>query len=334
MGLVAAKCTQCGANIEVDDSKEAGICPHCNTAFIVEKAINLYNNVTNIANQVNYYYGESEFEKEKKQCKVLLMLLNNLDLEYLKERALKVMDTNPENSLAQMIYDCDFCISYNEDLPFLEFREEPLRKYLDKECGNIDAETCATFIHALVLKMETQDNVSKLVDVILKNISLLELSSDVLYQTYDVMAQYIGDIHSIKNVLYSAKLSKTSAIVNIISQQSNGTSEFTEASNLKFIANAMLYSRKKIATAFAAQVKNSKLSQEEKNKILGKISCLLTQSSNASAPTAPTKKSKGGWGFLTFIGGVILFWGLSLPSVGLSLFGGALTVWGLIMLCK
>lgn len=71
MGLVAAKCTQCGANIEVDDSKEAGICPHCNTAFIVEKAINLYNNVTNIANQVNYYYGESEFEKEKKAMQSL-----------------------------------------------------------------------------------------------------------------------------------------------------------------------------------------------------------------------------------------------------------------------
>ena len=29
MGLVAAKCTQCGANIEVDASKEAGVCSHC-----------------------------------------------------------------------------------------------------------------------------------------------------------------------------------------------------------------------------------------------------------------------------------------------------------------
>ena len=39
MSLVAARCTQCGANITVDSSKDAGICPHCNTAYIVEKAI-------------------------------------------------------------------------------------------------------------------------------------------------------------------------------------------------------------------------------------------------------------------------------------------------------
>lgn len=48
MPLVAAKCTQCGANIEVDDSKEAGICKYCGTAFITEKAITNYNTyVTN-----------------------------------------------------------------------------------------------------------------------------------------------------------------------------------------------------------------------------------------------------------------------------------------------
>lgn len=43
MPLVAAKCTQCGANIEVDNSKEAGICQYCGTAFITEKAITNYN---------------------------------------------------------------------------------------------------------------------------------------------------------------------------------------------------------------------------------------------------------------------------------------------------
>lgn len=52
MPLVAAKCTQCGANIEVDNSKEAGICKYCGTAFITEKAINNYitNNTYNIQN--------------------------------------------------------------------------------------------------------------------------------------------------------------------------------------------------------------------------------------------------------------------------------------------
>lgn len=46
MSLVPAICTQCGAQIKVDTIHEAGICPHCGTAFITEKAINNYNNYT------------------------------------------------------------------------------------------------------------------------------------------------------------------------------------------------------------------------------------------------------------------------------------------------
>ena len=45
MALTAAICTQCGAQIQVDESKEAGICPNCGTAFITEKVI--HNFVTN-----------------------------------------------------------------------------------------------------------------------------------------------------------------------------------------------------------------------------------------------------------------------------------------------
>ena len=41
--LVAAVCTQCGAQLEVDPNAEAAVCKFCNTPFIVEKAINNYN---------------------------------------------------------------------------------------------------------------------------------------------------------------------------------------------------------------------------------------------------------------------------------------------------
>lgn len=43
MPLVAAKCTQCGADLQVDNSQDAAVCQHCGTPFIVEKAINNYN---------------------------------------------------------------------------------------------------------------------------------------------------------------------------------------------------------------------------------------------------------------------------------------------------
>lgn len=41
--MVPAICTQCGAKLDVDSSKDAAICPYCNTPFIVEKAITKYN---------------------------------------------------------------------------------------------------------------------------------------------------------------------------------------------------------------------------------------------------------------------------------------------------
>ena len=65
MSLVAAKCTQCGANLEVDDSQEAAICQYCKTPFITEKAINNYvtNNsyTTNITAQNVYMTDTREF---------------------------------------------------------------------------------------------------------------------------------------------------------------------------------------------------------------------------------------------------------------------------------
>ena len=62
MPLVSAKCTDCGANLKVDNTKDAAICEFCGSAFIVEKAINNYNitNNNNInANVVNIYGGNS-----------------------------------------------------------------------------------------------------------------------------------------------------------------------------------------------------------------------------------------------------------------------------------
>ncbi len=59
MPFVLAKCTNCGANLEVDASKEAAVCPACGSAFVVEKAINNYtvNNTQNITDSVVNIYG-------------------------------------------------------------------------------------------------------------------------------------------------------------------------------------------------------------------------------------------------------------------------------------
>ena len=52
MPFVPAICTQCGAQLEVDNTKAAAICQYCGTPFIVEKAINNYSVTNHINAQV------------------------------------------------------------------------------------------------------------------------------------------------------------------------------------------------------------------------------------------------------------------------------------------
>ena len=60
MPFVEAKCTNCGANLKVDSTKDAAVCPYCDTPYIVEKAVNYYNSTNNItADVVNIYGGNS-----------------------------------------------------------------------------------------------------------------------------------------------------------------------------------------------------------------------------------------------------------------------------------
>lgn len=57
--MKVAKCPNCGANITIDETKEAGICEFCNTPFVTEKAVsNINNNTSNNAQTIiNNYYG-------------------------------------------------------------------------------------------------------------------------------------------------------------------------------------------------------------------------------------------------------------------------------------
>ncbi|MBO4343172.1 MAG: leucine-rich repeat domain-containing protein [Clostridia bacterium] len=60
MPLVNAKCTNCGSNLEVDNTKDAAICQYCGMPYVVEKAINNFNVTNNIqANVVNVFGGNS-----------------------------------------------------------------------------------------------------------------------------------------------------------------------------------------------------------------------------------------------------------------------------------
>lgn len=95
--MVAAKCTNCGASIEVDNTKEAGICTHCGTAFITEKVINYYNsyNNFNIANAV--FQGSLSEDNLIARAK---HFLDNGDFVKAREYVNKVLDLNINNQEA------------------------------------------------------------------------------------------------------------------------------------------------------------------------------------------------------------------------------------------
>ena len=318
MGIVSAKCPQCGANLNVDSAKDAGICPSCGTAFITEKAIRNYitHNTTNIENQTNIYMNESLFEKEKRECKVLLMLLNKLDLQYLKEQSLKVLSVNPENSLAKMIYDCGFCVEVWNTYTFLGFDEQPLYKFLEKECGNIDLETSLTFLKALLLEVSNAANVSNLISLIFKNLLLQKINNQELYTAYHTIALLIVDTKNINSVLAASKLTKLNGVLSMIDTGSYSYYDSLDAQQKKQLALTMLASRKTIAKAFCENVNSSTLSDVQKNDLIT-IVLPLTSDQNPNPP-AQTEGKLSTWAKIF----LILFIGIPLAVAIYFLFTG------------
>ena len=78
MAFVAAKCTQCGGSLQVDASKDAGICPYCGTAYVTEKVIQNYN--FQITNNIGTVIVEnSEKNKIIEQCRAYLQMKQHHD---------------------------------------------------------------------------------------------------------------------------------------------------------------------------------------------------------------------------------------------------------------
>lgn len=101
MPLVKAKCTQCGADLTVDDSKEAWLCQHCNTPFIVEKAINNYNTyVTNNFAGANVTIQGADPDTLFKRAK---LYLSDGDFINAIKYCDKVLDFNPEDGSVYLI---------------------------------------------------------------------------------------------------------------------------------------------------------------------------------------------------------------------------------------
>lgn len=84
MPLVAAQCTNCGAALQVDNTKDAAVCQYCGSAFIVEKAIHNYeiNNTYQIENANIIVNDEQSFAKRMVAAEEYLYQLQEYDAAY------------------------------------------------------------------------------------------------------------------------------------------------------------------------------------------------------------------------------------------------------------
>lgn len=141
MALVPAICTECGAQINIDDSKEAGICTHCGTAFITEKAINNYvtNNTTNITNNVTkIIYGNEKEEGEDFYNRALTYIKLD-DKNKAKSELEKAIELNPEKALYRIQL---FDLNMNSIEDFYYLNSFKLTSYTDaiKLCSPQDVQ--------------------------------------------------------------------------------------------------------------------------------------------------------------------------------------------------
>ena len=96
MSLVKAQCPNCNGFLEVDNSKDAAVCPFCNTPYIVEKAIqNITNNINN-----RYYINNATFsnkETEESYIERGVTFINLNELEKAQEVFKDFSDKYPAN---------------------------------------------------------------------------------------------------------------------------------------------------------------------------------------------------------------------------------------------
>ncbi|MBQ0065057.1 MAG: zinc ribbon domain-containing protein [Firmicutes bacterium] len=88
--LVAAKCTNCNANLQVDSKNEAAVCPYCGSAYIVQKAIQNF--------KISNYYIQPEVNSNNlvELGKTALKSGNTSEAMYYANRVLEKESRNIE----------------------------------------------------------------------------------------------------------------------------------------------------------------------------------------------------------------------------------------------
>ena len=92
-------------------------------------------------------------ETEVKQCRILTMVMKNLDMANLKDRALRVLDENPDNPLALMVYNAEFSAFYEQNTALcVQFNEQIVTAFLKEHGDTLDFDTFLAISRLILMK--------------------------------------------------------------------------------------------------------------------------------------------------------------------------------------
>ena len=163
MPMVKAQCTNCGGALEVDNSKDAAVCPFCNTPYIIEKAINQYN----ISN--TYHIENAVFESDNSEDKLLKRGTAQLEMKEYSDASKtfrKMTKMYPENyrgwmglSLAESVKNT----KAEESDDIMKYRRNALKQCPEQDKADLKnmyvrAEERIDILSAEIQKLETQLN--------------------------------------------------------------------------------------------------------------------------------------------------------------------------------
>lgn len=107
MAFVPARCTQCGAPITVDDTKEAGICEFCGTPFVTEKVIHNTYVTNNVTHNITQNYAGAHFTVQGQTADghiaVARTALAGANWKEAYDEATKALSFAPDNAAAWLI---------------------------------------------------------------------------------------------------------------------------------------------------------------------------------------------------------------------------------------
>lgn len=134
-------------------------------------------------------------EAEIKQCKILTMVLQKVDVDKFKDRALRVLDENPDNPFAYMIYNADFNEFYNQGrILSIQFNESFMIDFLKEHFNTLGIEIFLA-ITPLILKKETCDESDdvELINLVLNYAEAVITNGSSLLSFYDMTVNLLCD---------------------------------------------------------------------------------------------------------------------------------------------